>query len=312
MAVVKIKFGKCRILFLDMEFYVPKEKRVAHGFNYNPWDPDCKLLGGTFLSANPEKDFDRTDDVLIKKTRSFWLWESKDERELVNHIYEIMKEALDTVHNAHEGAVAPLLCGIGITSSDVPIIFELFKRYGILSNEDAFSFQNKFRVIDLSQLAIGTFNQPNYFLYPKTKNTILAKFLADQKFESGTAVWDYYERNDFESIKSRVLDEVMLTHQCYVLIKNQYDKFKSLEAYEKKRVSKAKKAASVSFVNLQEGEVISVGKTYKTDAGADVVIVSVSKEETELHLAIGDDGFTRIASGDKVGSMVENSVPLNN
>lgn len=305
MTVVKIKYGKCRILFLDLEFYVPKEKRAKHGFNYNPWDPDCKILGGTFLSANPEKDFEIPEANLTKKTRSFWLWDSKSEKELVNNIYSIMKETLDIVHNAHEGAVAPLLCGIGITSSDVPIIFELFKRYGIMSNEDAFVFQNKFRAVDLSQLAIGTFNQANYFLYPKTKNAILAKFLNDKKFESGTAVWDYYENGDFESIKARVMDEVIVTHQCYELIKKQYDRFKSLEATEKKRSSKTKKMLSVSFGGLSEGEIISVGSTYTTNAGLDVVIVSESKVSTETHLALGDDGITRIASGEKIGDMVE-------
>lgn len=45
------------------------------------------------------------------------------------------KTACEQVKNAHEGAVSAILCGIGITSSDVPILFELFKRFHILSNQ---------------------------------------------------------------------------------------------------------------------------------------------------------------------------------
>lgn len=232
---------KCRIIFFDLEFYVPKSSRSKTGFCYNPWDTNCKILGGAFLLANPEKDFGITESEVLKKTKSFWLWEHRTEKELIQQIYKIFKSAYDTVRKAHDGAVSPILCGIGITSSDIPILFELFKRFQVLSNAEAFAFQNAFRVIDISQLALATFNNASYFLYPKTKGHILNKYLPGTKFESGKSVWELYESKDHEGIRTRVFDEVYSTHRCYELIKCDFDKFKSLELSHKKREKLANK-----------------------------------------------------------------------
>lgn len=233
--------GKCRIIFFDLEFYVPESSRSKAGFCYNPWDDGCKLLGGSFLTANPEKDFGITESDVRKKIKSLWLWGHNSERELLQQIYNILKNAHDTVQKAHDGAISPILCGIGIASSDIPILFELFKRFNILSNPEAFAFQNKFRAIDLSQLAVATFNNSNNFLYPKTKNQILNKYLPGTKFESGKSVWELYELKDYETIQARVLSEVSLTHRCYELIKTDLNKFKFLELDHKKREKLASK-----------------------------------------------------------------------
>ncbi|WP_336365467.1 hypothetical protein [Marinobacter sp. C2H3] len=227
--------GKCRIIFFDLEFYVPKNSRSKTGLCYNPWDKSCKILGGSFLLANPEKDFGITESEVYKKTKSLWLWEHRSEKELLQRIHNILKGAHEIVWNAHNGAISPVLCGIGITSSDIPILFELFKRFGILTNSEAFTFQNSFRVIDLSQLSIATFKNQNSFLYPKTKSHILNKYISGLKFASGKSVWELYESKDFKKIKERVLSEVYATHRCYELIKSNLDKFKTLELSQKKR-----------------------------------------------------------------------------
>lgn len=237
----RIIFGKCRVIFFDLEFYVPVESRAKTGFSYNPWDESCKILGGSFLTANPEKDFGISEESILRKTKSLWLWEHGSERELLYKIYITLKDVRDYVHQAHDGAVSPILCGIGITSSDVPILFELFKRFNILSNQEAFSLQNSFRVIDLSQLAVATFNNSNNFLYPKTKNHILNKYLPSTRFDSGKSVWDLYEANDYDKIQSRVLAEVFSTHKCYELIYSDLNKFKILEVNDKKRKSLERK-----------------------------------------------------------------------
>lgn len=226
--------SKCRIIFLDLEFYVPESGRSESGFCYNPWNKVCKILGGSFFIANPEKDFGVAKLDIYKKTKSLWLWENNSEKELLQQIYNTLKSANDTVKNAHNGAISPILCGIGITSSDIPILFELFKRFKILTNQEAFLFQNSFRVIDLSQLAIATFNNQNNFLYPKTKSHILNKYLPDTKFDSGKSVWELYESKRYKEIQSRTLNEVYATHRCYELIKLDLDNFKSLELTHKK------------------------------------------------------------------------------
>lgn len=244
--------SKCRVVFFDLEFYVPESCRSKTGFCYNPWDKGCKILGGSFLAANPAKDFGLSDSDVHKMIKSVWLWEHGSEKELLQQIYDILKSAHDIVRNAHEGAVSPILCGIGITSSDVPILFELFKRFNILSNAEAFSFQNCFRAIDLSQLAIATFNNQNNFLYPKTKGIILNKYLPDTTFETGKSVWELYEMKRYDNIQARVLEEVAATYRCYELIKSDITRFKSLELNHKKNEKLANKAALNSVGKLTD------------------------------------------------------------
>lgn len=243
----RIRPEKCRVVFFDLEFYVPEKKRTESGFCYNPWDKDCRFIGGSFLVASPERDFNIAKSEVHKRTKSFWLWEHATEREVLEGIYALLKAACDKVKNAHDGAVSAILCGIGITSSDVPILFELFKRFHILSNREAFAFQNSFRVVDLSQLAIGVFNNPSKILYPKSKSHILNKYMYGTKFEPAKSVWHLYETKSHAEIQSRVLDEVYSTYKCYELIQSDFELFKILEARNKrheKLLCKARDAAA--------------------------------------------------------------------
>lgn len=225
----RVTLAKCRIIFLDLEFYVPDGSRSKLGFCYNPWDKNCKLLGGAFLSANPEKDFGRPELDIRKKIESRWLWDCSNEKELLQSIYDLLRKDFESVRKAHNNSISPILCGIGITSSDIPILFELFKRFNILDNREAFKFQNGFRGLDLSQLALATFNNSGNFLYPKSKSHILHKYLPDKTFDSGKSVWQLYETGDYAGIQSRVFDEIVCTHRCYELIKADLDRFKTLE-----------------------------------------------------------------------------------
>lgn len=226
--------NKCRIIFFDLEFYVPKPSRMEKGFCYSPWDKSCKLLGGSFLIANPAKDFELNEKEIKNKTKSLWLWDQSSEKELIQKIYEILKTTSDTVNKAHNGSVSPILCGIGIGSSDVPVLFELFKRFHILDNQAAFRFQNSFRTLDLSQLSIAVFNNKNHLLYPKTKHHILNKYLPETTFEDGRSVWDLYETKKHKEIQNRVKNEIYATYQCYNRIRTDLSTFKSLEAARRK------------------------------------------------------------------------------
>ena len=214
---------------------MPESGRDKSGFCYNPWDKRCKLLGGSFFIANPEKDLSKSSENINSKVKSLWLWNKKSERELLEDIYHLLKSTSEIVKKAHNGKVSALLCGIGITTSDVPILIDLFKRYKILSNEESFSFQNEFRLIDLSQLSIATFNNSNNFLYPKQKSLLLQKYIPEKKFESGKSVWGMYDEKQYDQIESRVVDEVVCTHECYIKILANVREFKRLEKNHKRQ-----------------------------------------------------------------------------
>jgi len=231
----KINLEQCRIIFFDLEFYVPENSRTQNGFCYNPWDKKCKLLGGSFYITSPSTGLNRSGEKIKSKIKSLWLWNYESEKALLIKIYRLLKNTLEVATTNNSGSVSPLFCGIGITTSDVPIIFELFKRYKILSNTEAFTFQTKFRSIDLSQLAIPVFNSSNNFLYPKTKKDLLIKYFDNKIIEDGRSVWELFESQKYKEIEIRVEDEIMCTYICYKSLKSDFDKYKSLERSNKRK-----------------------------------------------------------------------------
>ena len=250
-----LKLGKCRIIFFDLEFYVPSGCRTENGFCYNPWDAKCRLIGGSFLSANPDKDFKKSHLAINNKIISLWSWNYKTEKRLLENILDLLKSNLDIVQKAHDNKISPVLCGIGITSSDIPILFELFKRFGLLTNEEAFSFQNKFRVVDLSVLSIPIFNNSTYFLYPKSKNIILNKYLENTKFESGKIVWDFFEAKKYFEIENRVKEELFHTYKCYKFLRDDFIEFKALEKIEKKKIKRMEVKDNENNNNDQKNDI---------------------------------------------------------
>ena len=197
---------------------MPEKCRTANGFCYNPWDKRCKLLGGEFLSIKPYAIGKVKIPVLKRRTKSLWLWNYQSERDLLEKIISYLKDNSYNYQRDGNEYASSVLCGIGITSSDIPILFELFKRYNLLSNSEAFVFQHSFRIVDLSQLAISEFNNKRNFLYPITKDQLLSKYVAGEKFESGKEVWKQYEKKLYRKIEGRVKREIMATHDCYIEI----------------------------------------------------------------------------------------------
>ena len=55
-----------------------------------------------------------------------------------------------------------------------------------------------------------------------------------KEFESGKSVWNLYDDKNLQDIESRVIDEVLCTHHCYMEILNDFRKFKYLERYKKR------------------------------------------------------------------------------
>lgn len=229
-----LDINKTRIVFIDLEFYVPECNRVKHGFCYNPYEEESILLGGSFyITKAVKEELEKSDVVLLAKIQSIWLWNCTNERELVGKFYQKLKSILDFIQKADMG-ISPVLCGIGVQNSDVPILMALFERYNFLSKKDAFKFMNQFRVLDLSVLGIPFFNNSTYFLYPKQKNQLLNKFYKDYAFEDGRSVWDLYEQKQLALIEERTKDEILYTVKMYGKMKRSIEDLKLAEECYKK------------------------------------------------------------------------------
>ncbi len=245
-----IQTDKARVIFFDLEYYVPKKNRKPHGLNYNPAVAGNMLLGGVFYSANPVSDLAPSGHSQMKKMKSFWLWQHKTEQQLLRAIYEYLKQIKGEVFKHLGDRVSPVMCGIGISNSDLPVLNHLFNKHLTDTSDKLFEFQNSFRVIDLSQLAIAAFNHNGPFLYPKTKNEVTSKFLSGKRMEDGRSVWELYEREEFGKIEARVIEEISLTISCYKAIKENFDLFKQLELKHKKELKKSDASRPNSINNL--------------------------------------------------------------
>ncbi len=220
---------KTSVVFFDLEYYVPEEGRSRQGLAYNPWDSESLFLGGCFMSASASHDLHDEMDDYTPKIDAFWLWNYESEAALVEAVFSYLCQLAEEKNFNGSRRVSPLLCGIGITHSDLPVLLSLFKRYGLLSDSSAFVFQNRFRSLDLSQLAVAMFNNTTGFLYPKAKNTILSKYTPDTLFESGREVWSLYDQKKHRTIEERVVEEIVCTHRSYVGMLGDIRHLKALE-----------------------------------------------------------------------------------
>lgn len=201
-----------KILFFDLEYYVPPEGRQVKGLKYNPWNEGSLLLGGSFLMCDPD---DLKKECYDKDIKSCFLWNYASEEELVKEIFSLLTGFKESVTKRSKNKISPILSGIGIITSDIPVLLELFKKYLLVTERDAFTFQSGFKVLDLSTLTLPFFPAGSNLLYPKIKKEILSRFMNGVTFSSGTVVWDLYDKGEMGLIEKRVKEEVSALRICY-------------------------------------------------------------------------------------------------
>jgi len=202
----RLKFypDKTKIIFFDLEYYVPakdRQRKTPGGLTFSPVLPGHKILGGTFLIYYPMQD-------RIGKRSDIWEWNLGSERQVLRDIFEMLQREMNSIE-AKDQAGTLMLSGIGISHSDVPALLARLSSSSIADHHKIYDLLCGCRQIDLSTATYCqfSFNQP-YFAYPKTKWALYQKYLDGKKLESGKSVWDLYESKSFSAIERRCREEV--------------------------------------------------------------------------------------------------------
>lgn len=205
------------IIFFDLEWYVPLHQRESRGASLlaNPYRTDQLLLGGVFAKFHPLKE--KYQDI---RYDHFWLWSEKNEEALIRKIYYYIKDEWKNFEGTHWSQADLILCGQGISRFDVPIMYIRSTDYNVDSMEEIFETYFKTKHVDLSNVAIPLIWSD--VMYPQNWNNICKRFRFRKLKESGTKVWDLYDRGSYRLIEDRTEEEVKDCVNLYDLIIRSY------------------------------------------------------------------------------------------
>lgn len=235
---------KTKILFFDLEYYVPDRDRgrpTPGGMTFSPLLPDHKILGGVFLVYYPMQD-------RIGETSAIWEWRCGSENQVLRGIYDLLQSEWRS-YAARDQAGSLMLSGIGISHSDIPALLARLAKCSIADHVRVHDLLCGCRQIDLATATYCQFSfNHSYFAYPKTKAELYQKYLNGKKRDSGKAVWEMYESHDFAAIEARCNEEV---HDALVIYRSMCDlkrktdaSLKQLKRFEKSRQEKRDSEAS--------------------------------------------------------------------
>lgn len=238
---------KTKVVFFDLEYYVPEEyrgRRTPGGMMFSPVLPGHKILGGTFQTYFPMLD-------KIEPARKIWEWHSGSEKAVLQEFLRILKHEWQPIESRDQlGSL--MLCGIGISHSDVPSMLAKMTSHQLDSPERIYDLLCGCRQIDLSTATYCqfSFNQA-YFAYPKTKSHLYQKYLDGKKMESGKSVWEHYEQKDYAAIEARSVAEI---NDCVAIYKAMFDHKKRIDRdiSRLKKIDKQSKANDESDATAQQ------------------------------------------------------------
>ncbi len=241
MSIVKI----CMLVF-DLEFYVPQEFRESSKTSLimNPTRDENIILGGSFYVHNPFK-FSNISRLDYSKIQDFWIWNQKAfndcnindyllaEKQLLEKIYNYIDNyALKVQKKAEEyrlkkGWDSPAkkkikYAGIGISRSDLPILYIRSNFHSIASSPDLFEIYLSHHPFDLANVTFGYVRKKSK--YPKLDSIrsteIFKHYNVDFEKDSSKSVWDLFEENQFDKIKHRTHNELKSTVEVLVKLQN--------------------------------------------------------------------------------------------
>jgi len=143
--VLRFLPNKTKIVFLDLEYYVPtkdRKRKPPGGMTFSPVLKGHKILGGTFLTYYPMQD-------RIGKRYELWEWNLGSEDRVLRSIFELLQSEWKSLE-VKDQAGSLMLSGIGISHSDLPALLARFSYYGIAPQDRIYDIVCGCRQIDLA------------------------------------------------------------------------------------------------------------------------------------------------------------------
>lgn len=200
-----------KVVFFDLEYYVPledRDRKSPSSMKFSPYLPRHKILGGTFQTYFPMTD-------TLRPPVQIWEWTVGSEKRVLEEILALLKCEWKGLERGDRGGL--MLCGIGISHSDVPALLAKMNTSLIDLSTRIYDYLCGCRQIDLSTATYCQFSsKTRYFSYPKSKATLYNKYLAEpSNVGPSTSVWDDYEAGRFSAIEARTQLEVDHTVSIY-------------------------------------------------------------------------------------------------
>jgi hypothetical protein len=203
-----------RTLFFDLEYWVPPESQSSRfgSLLANPGRPGQRILGGSFClmeSVDVGRWPPRVEEIEL---RNFWIWDYEDEKSMLLAMIEYLRGCWSTLEGKKDREADLILCGIGLSRFDVPVIAFRCNELEVASSEEIWELLFTTKQVDLSNVGIAFPSQKDreasWVLYPKTANELCREFGVESTKPSGKRVWDMFEEGDYAGIQARTEGEV--------------------------------------------------------------------------------------------------------
>lgn len=196
-------------VFLDFEFYTEKRfRREDHDFDYNPYHPGNLFLGGVIKRVWPDK----TED----KPFQSWIWEEDyDESKVIRNIYDYLRDTNDQAKQRYGEAANVILCGFGVSSMDIPVLYTKCLEHDIPAGKKEELFETLIcsKKFEMGCIMPAFFNKTEIpYLYARSLNVAKQRFMSRelnfQLKEKGSVVFDHYDSKSYRLIMERTKKEV--------------------------------------------------------------------------------------------------------
>lgn len=213
--------NKTKVIFLDLEYYVPKEDRARKsnsGMSFSPVLPGHRVIGGTFHTYFPMQD-------RAAMRQNFWEWKLGSEEAVLKAIHNYLEEEWRTTRG-QGGSL--MLAGIGISHSDIPALLARMTALDVAPASAIYDGICGCRQIDLSVATFCqfSFNQ-SYFAFPKTKSQLYQKYIPTKKMGAAVGVWDLFDAGNFDAIEQRCnqeVDDAILIYKAMFDLRKQHSR----------------------------------------------------------------------------------------